>query len=71
MQAYPARMPSSIPPALPPVDPAATAVEVEHCLGIFWRAECALLRDTGARQADVQQSAVARQADVRQSAVAR
>ncbi|WP_437510644.1 hypothetical protein [Sorangium sp. So ce1099] len=32
-----------------PTDPADIAVEAEYCLGIFWRAECAVLRDTGAR----------------------
>ncbi|XYI00056.1 hypothetical protein ACMHYB_09985 [Sorangium sp. So ce1128] len=30
-------------------NPAAIAVEVEYCLGIFWRADCALLRETGTR----------------------
>lgn len=32
-----------------PAEPALSAAELEYCLGIFWRAESALLRDTGAR----------------------
>lgn len=36
-------------PEQPPTELAFVAVEVEFCLGVFWRAGCLLLRDTGVR----------------------